>query len=130
MRSFAHKKRRRYGRGLSPHNVGTAVIIVALAACAGYANLPGDAAGAAADGAGTFTGRVTRVVDGDTFWISSADERIRVLGTRCPGGRHAGWLAGDGRAHHADFRSAADLPPARHRPLGPNRRAVIPAGRA
>ena len=48
-----HKRRRRYGRGLSPHNIGTAVAIVALAACAGYANLPGDTAGAAADGAGT-----------------------------------------------------------------------------
>ena len=84
MRSFAHKRRRRSARGLSPHNIGTAVAIVALAACAGYANLPGDTAGAAADSAGTFTGRVTRVVDGDTFWISSADERIRVWGLDAP----------------------------------------------
>jgi endonuclease YncB( thermonuclease family) len=80
MRSFAHKRRRRSARGLSPHNIGTAVVIIALAACAGYANLPSDTAGAAADSAGTFTGYVTRVVDGDTFWISSADERIRVWG--------------------------------------------------
>lgn len=80
MRSFAHNRRRRSARGLSPHNLGTAVAIVALAACAGYANLPGDTAGAAVDSAGTFTGRVTRVVDGGTFWISSADERIRVWG--------------------------------------------------
>ena len=60
------------------------VAVVALAACAGYANLPGDTAGAAADGAGTFGGRVTRVVDGDTFWISSASERIRVWGLDAP----------------------------------------------
>ncbi|MFO1050484.1 MAG: hypothetical protein U1E52_21610 [Geminicoccaceae bacterium] len=76
------RRRRRYARGLRPHNIGTAVAIVALAACAGYANLPGDTAGAAADGAGTFTGRLTRVVDGDTFWISSASERIRVVSVR------------------------------------------------
>ena len=84
MRSFAHKRRRRSARGLSPHNIGTAVAVVALAACAGYANLPGDTAGAAVDSAATFTGRVTRVVDGDTFWISSADERIRVWGLDAP----------------------------------------------
>jgi len=84
MRSFAHKRRRRSTRGLSPHNIGIAVAIVALAACAGYANRPGDTAGAAADGAGTFTGGVTRVVDGDTFWISSADERIRLWGKIIP----------------------------------------------
>jgi endonuclease YncB( thermonuclease family) len=82
MRSFTHKRRRRSARGLSPHYIGTAVAIVALAACAGYANLPGDTAGAAADG--TFTGRVTRVVDGDTFWLSSADERSRVWGLDAP----------------------------------------------
>ena len=38
-----------------------------------------------------FSGRVTRIVDGDTFWISSQDVRIRVWGldapeTRDPGG--------------------------------------------
>lgn len=67
---------------MSPHNIGTAVFVVALAACAGYANLPGE--GEVADSAGTFTGRVTRVVDGDTFWISSASERIRVWGLDAP----------------------------------------------
>ena len=84
MRSFAHKRRWPSGRGLSPHNVGTAVAIVALAASAGYANLPDGAGGGALDGAGTFTGRVTRVVDGDTFWISSASERIRLWGLDAP----------------------------------------------
>ena len=38
-----------------------------------------------------FRGTVTRIVDGDTFWISSADVRIRIWGldapeTRDPGG--------------------------------------------
>ena len=84
MRPVALKRRRRYGRGLSPHNIGTAVSIVALAACAGYANLPSGTDGGAPDSADTFTGRVTRVVDGDTFWISSADERIRVWGLDAP----------------------------------------------
>ena len=41
-----------------------------------------------------FSGRVTRIVDGDTFWISSQDVRIRVWGldapeTRDPGGAAA-----------------------------------------
>ncbi len=35
-------------------------------------------------GADTFTGSVTRVVDGDTFWISSPDVRIRVWGLDAP----------------------------------------------
>lgn len=84
MRPFAHKLGRLHGRSLSPRNIGTALAIVALAACAGYANLPGDTTRVAADGAGAFTGHVTRVVDGDTFWISSADTRIRVWGLDAP----------------------------------------------
>lgn len=31
-----------------------------------------------------FTGRVTRIVDGDTFWISSRNVRIRVWGLDAP----------------------------------------------
>ena len=61
----------------------TAVLVLALAACAGYANLSG-AGAAAAGGAATFSGRVTRVVDGDTFRISSADERIRIWALDAP----------------------------------------------
>ena len=94
MKPIVYKRRRRSGRSLSAHNIGTAVFVVALAACAGYANLPSGAGGGAPDSAGTFTGRVTRVVDGDTFWISSASERIRIWGldapeTGTPGGSQA-----------------------------------------
>jgi endonuclease YncB( thermonuclease family) len=84
MKPVPFKRRRRSWRGVSPHNLGTAVFVVALAACAGYANLPGGAGGSPSGGADTFTGQVTRVVDGDTFWISSADERIRVWGLDAP----------------------------------------------
>ena len=84
MRPIPHRRRRRYGRGLSPHKLGTAVFVVALAACAGYANLPSGAGRGAPESAATFTGRVTRVVDGDTFWISSKDERIRIWGLDAP----------------------------------------------
>jgi micrococcal nuclease len=84
MRSSTYKRRRRYGRSLSLSNIGTTVAIVGLAACASYANVTGETAGAASDGAGTITGRVTRVVDGDTFWISSQDTRIRVWGLDAP----------------------------------------------
>ena len=38
MKPIPFKRRRRYGRSLSPHNIGTGVFILALAACAGYAN--------------------------------------------------------------------------------------------
>lgn len=31
-----------------------------------------------------FSGRVTRIVDGDTLWISGQDERIRVWGLDAP----------------------------------------------
>ena len=84
MKPIPFKRRRRYGSSLSPHNIGTGVFILALAACAGYANLRGGAGEGAPDSAGTFAGSVTRVVDGDTFWISSASERIRVWGLDAP----------------------------------------------
>lgn len=84
MKPIPFKRRRRYGRSLSAHKIGTAIFVVALAACAGYANLPSGADGGSSGGADSFAGRVTRVVDGDTFWISSADERIRVWGLDAP----------------------------------------------
>jgi endonuclease YncB( thermonuclease family) len=84
MRSISYKRRARNGRGLSVQSVGTAVFVVALAACAGYANLPSGAGSSEASSTDTFTGRVTRVVDGDTFWISSQDVRIRVWGLDAP----------------------------------------------
>jgi endonuclease YncB( thermonuclease family) len=81
---------RRQGRGtLAGLFVG---VLAIMAACS--AILPGaeDAGAAGPDSitavalpAGeTFTGRVTRVIDGDTFWISSADVRIRVWGLDAP----------------------------------------------
>ena len=84
MKPIAYKRRRRYGRGLSPHNIGTVLFVAALAACAGYANLPDRAHGGSTGGAGSFSGQVTRVVDGDTFWISSQEVRIRVWGLDAP----------------------------------------------
>lgn len=71
-------------RALSVQSIGAAVFVGALAACAGYANLPGGAGSSEASSPDTFTGRVTRVVDGDTFWISSQDERIWVWGLDAP----------------------------------------------
>jgi endonuclease YncB( thermonuclease family) len=87
------KRRARNGRGLSVHTVGTGLFVVALAACAGYANLP-HAAGGGSPIVADFTGRVTRVVDGDTFWLDSGDQRIRMWGldapeTDMPGGSQA-----------------------------------------
>lgn len=40
-----------------------------------------------------FSGRVTRIVDGDTFWISSRDVRIRVWGLDAPETSQAGGAA-------------------------------------
>ena len=84
MKPIAYKRRWRYGHGLSPHNIGTALFVAALAACAGYANLADRANGGSTGGAGSFSGQVTRVVDGDTFWISSQEVRIRVWGLDAP----------------------------------------------
>ena len=41
MKLIPFKRRRRNGRGLSPHNIVTGVFILALAACAGYASVQG-----------------------------------------------------------------------------------------
>lgn len=84
MRYTTYNHRRRYRRGPSVRNIGTAVFVVALAACAGYANLPSGTGSGAPGSADGFTGRVTRVVDGDTFWLSSQDVRIRVWGLDAP----------------------------------------------
>lgn len=40
-----------------------------------------------------FSGRVTRIVDGDTLWISSQDMRIRVWGLDAPETNRAGGAA-------------------------------------
>ena len=84
MSYYSSKHRRRYRRGPSVQNIGTALFVVTLAACAGYANLPDGPEPRATSGADGFTGVVTRVVDGDTFWLSSLDVRIRVWGLDAP----------------------------------------------
>ncbi|ATX65047.1 hypothetical protein BG454_03715 [Roseinatronobacter bogoriensis subsp. barguzinensis] len=42
-----------------------------------------------------FSGRETRIVDGDTFWISGQDVRIRVWGRDAPSERLKGMSWGD-----------------------------------
>ncbi|MBA3325450.1 MAG: thermonuclease family protein [Rhodobacteraceae bacterium] len=89
MTTFARKRRSRARSGLGPRNVATAVFVAGLAACGVYANLPAtdvevSPVEVASLPAGGFSGRVTRVVDGDTFWISSKDVRIRVWGLDAP----------------------------------------------
>ena len=80
MKPIAFKRRRRHRRNMSPRDIGTALVVVGLVAYAAYANLPDRASGGSTGGSGSFSGRVTRVVDGDTFWISSQQVRIRVWG--------------------------------------------------
>lgn len=75
--------RRRNGRP-NWHGIATAVFVAGLAILGVHANLSHGISGAAATGSDGFTGRVTRVVDGDTFWISSKDVRIRVWGLDAP----------------------------------------------
>lgn len=89
------RHRRSTWRSLATRNAGTAVFVVAFAACAGYANLPDATSNSAVpSGSGGIAGHVTRVVDGDTFRLDSADERIRVWGLDAaerdePGGAQA-----------------------------------------
>jgi endonuclease YncB( thermonuclease family) len=56
-------------------------VLAGMAACSAFAPAPGLLqAGSSVGGGDTFAGTVTKVVDGDTYWISSADVRIRVWG--------------------------------------------------
>lgn len=95
MTRIAHGRRRRSAwRSLATRNAGTAALVVALAACAGYANLPETTPNRASSASGRLTGQVTRVVDGDTFRLDTTDERIRVWGLDAderdePGGAQA-----------------------------------------
>jgi endonuclease YncB( thermonuclease family) len=59
-------------------------LIVGAAAWQGLPQLPASLAFGALESPSDFTGRVTRVVDGDTFWIDSAEVRIRVWGLDAP----------------------------------------------
>jgi endonuclease YncB( thermonuclease family) len=84
VRTLSRKPRPRCPGAPAALNLGSGIFLAALAAVALYANLPHVAAGGSAARAGTFTGQVTRVVDGDTFRISSKDIRIRVWGLDAP----------------------------------------------
>jgi endonuclease YncB( thermonuclease family) len=90
MSYYSSKHRRRYRRGPSVQNIGTALFVFALVACAGYANLPDGSGSPTTSRADGFTGVVTRVVDGDTFWLNSQDVRIRVWGLDAPERDQAG----------------------------------------
>lgn len=60
------------------------MLLAILAACAGYANLPSPPDGENGSRPDMLEGRVTRVVDGDTFWINTASTSIRVWGLDAP----------------------------------------------
>jgi micrococcal nuclease len=86
MKALVRRPRRNPWLRFARRSAGTAAAIVVLAACAGHGNLTGGT-GSAPPPPQTpdeFAGRVTRVVDGDTFRISSTDERIRVWGLDAP----------------------------------------------
>jgi endonuclease YncB( thermonuclease family) len=82
------RTRRTFGtRGIFANPLGLAMFVGLLAYGAfqsATAPAPASSGSAYAGAAGTFTGHVTRIVDGDTFWISSKDVRIRVWGLDAP----------------------------------------------
>lgn len=84
MKPIPFKSRRQSSRRPNVRKIGTAVLLVALAAFAGYANLSDGASGRSGGDATDFGGRVTQVVDGDTFRISSTGERVRLWGLNAP----------------------------------------------
>lgn len=89
MTTLFRGNRRRSGHRLVVS--ATIGLIAVLAACASLLDPPEPTAERAP---GQLVGGVTRVVDGDTFWISTADTSIRVWGldapeTAQPGGARA-----------------------------------------
>lgn len=89
MKPIAYRGRRRRPLGMLIQRYATGACIAMLAGIAGCSALapePGtvEAGGSVGSGSDTFAGTVTRVVDGDTFWISSADARIRVWALDAP----------------------------------------------
>ena len=88
MRLIARSRRRRPPVGHADPAVRDrrlVAVLAGMAACSALAPEPGSVqADRSAGGGDTFAGTVTRVVDGDTFWISTADVRIRVWGLDAP----------------------------------------------
>jgi micrococcal nuclease len=80
------RARRTFGpRGIFANPIGLAMFVGLLAYGAFQsATAPASFGSAYAGAAGTLTGHVTGIVDGDTFWISSKDVRIRVWGLDAP----------------------------------------------
>ena len=82
-----HTRRGIHARRL--YSLGTAVILalagtVALNSCEAPTTVSTTAERLALPSDIDFPGRVTRIVDGDTFWISGQDVRIRVWGLDAP----------------------------------------------
>ena len=89
-----YKKRRRTRRLTFPATLILAVVgMVALSGCdaptADVTTTERSALPADID----FSGRVTRVVDGDTFWVNGQDVRIRVWGLDAPETNRSGGAA-------------------------------------
>jgi endonuclease YncB( thermonuclease family) len=89
MTTPSRKKRRR-----RRHRLGVAATIGVVAVLAACVNQLGSPEPAVERSPGQLVGTVTRVVDGDTFWISTAGTSIRVWGldapeTNQPGGARA-----------------------------------------
>lgn len=90
-RRWTPKRKRRPFRG-GALIIGLVAVLFLLADRGGLDDLftdggAGDVAQPSSPGARAevdFTGDVTRVVDGDTFWISGQEERIRVWGLDAP----------------------------------------------
>lgn len=72
------------------HGLGVAAAIGFLAVLAACVNQLGSPEPAVERGPGQLVGTVTRVVDGDTFWISTAGTSIRVWGLDAPETNQAG----------------------------------------
>lgn len=89
MRPVAFRRRRRgtLAMQVQRYVTGASIAVLAgMAACSTLAPAPGplQAGSSVSSGGDTFAGTVTKVVDGDTFWISSAEVRIRVWGLDAP----------------------------------------------
>jgi endonuclease YncB( thermonuclease family) len=83
--AFRRSARRPLGTLIQLYAAGAFIAVLAgMAACSAFAPAPARVQSDGGAGGDTITGTVTRVVDGDTFWISSADVRIRVWGLDAP----------------------------------------------
>ncbi|WP_424934465.1 thermonuclease family protein [Amaricoccus macauensis] len=75
---------RRRPRGFLRRNATTSIVLLALAAGAGYAKLTEDISISRTGEAETIAGVVHRVVDGDTLRLKGLETRIRIWGLDAP----------------------------------------------